>query len=298
MNTTSQVYLVDGTYELFRSYFAAPSAKGRDGREVGAVRGLLRSLHALARDQSVTRIGVAFDTVIESFRNELFSGYKTGAGIEPELLAQFPLAERAAAALGMTVWPMVEFEADDALASAAAVCQDDPEVDQVVIASPDKDLTQCVVGTRVVCLDRARKRILDHDGVVAKFGIPPQSIPDYLALVGDDADGIPGLSGWGPKSTSTLLARYRTIDDIPTAASSWDVSVRGAARLSETLEASRPDALLYRTLATLRRDAPIGIRRAADLAWSGVHRGRLGELCAELDDSRFADTVQTWAPGS
>ncbi|HEY7514451.1 MAG TPA: flap endonuclease, partial [Vicinamibacteria bacterium] len=195
-----RVHLVDGTYELFRCYYGAPPARCPAGREVGAIHGLLRSLAALVSDDTVTHVGIAFDHVIESFRNDLFPGYKTGEGIEPDLWAQFPLAEEASRALGLVVWPMVEFEADDALATAAARFAADPRVDQVVICTPDKDLAQCVTGRRVVCLDRRRRLLMDEDGVVAKFGVPPSSIPDWLALVGDTSDGIPGVPRFGPKS--------------------------------------------------------------------------------------------------
>ena len=210
-----RAHLIDGTYELFRAWFGSPSARDAHGREVGATRGFLSSLHALLRDESVTHVACAFDHVIESFRNRLFDGYKTGAGIEPELLAQFDLAERAAAALGVVVWPMVELEADDALASAAHALAQDPCVEQVVICSPDQDLAQCVVGERVVCLDRVRKRVLDEPGVRERFGVPPGSIPDYLGLVGDDADGIPGIPRWGARSAAAVLARYGSIELIP-----------------------------------------------------------------------------------
>ncbi|MBK9029974.1 MAG: flap endonuclease [Myxococcales bacterium] len=275
-----QVHLVDGTYELFRAFFGAPSALV-GGREVGAARGLLRSLAAWVRAGGVTHVGVAFDHVIESFRNELFAGYKTGDGIEPTLWAQFPLAERVAAALGFAVWPMIEFEADDALATAAAVAAADPRVERVVIASPDKDLCQCVVGTRVVSWDRLRDRWFDEDGVRARLGVAPASVPDLLALVGDDADGIPGLPRWGARSAAAVLTRYPHLEDIPRDGR-WDVPVRGAATLASTLAAGFEDALLYRRLATLRRDAPI----ACDLdtlAWRGPQPALLAAVCAELD---------------
>ena len=234
-----RVHLVDGTYELFRAYFGAPSAQAPDGREVGATRGLLRSLGALVRHEGATHVGVAFDHVIESFRNDLYGGYKTGAGIEPALLAQFELAERAAGALGFVVWSMVEFEADDALAAAAARYAGEPAVEQVVIASPDKDLAQCVRGNRVVCADRLRKKTLDEAGVVEKFGVPPASIPDWLALVGDSADGYPGLPRWGAKSAAAVLARWLHIDRIPDQARDWGVAVRGAEALAASLREGR-----------------------------------------------------------
>ena len=217
-----KVHLVDGTYELFRSFFGAPPSLSPDGREVGATRGILYSLWALLRSDGVTHVAAAFDHVIESFRNDLYPGYKTSEGIPPELHSQFPLAERAAHALGIVVWPMVEFEADDALATGAARWAD--EAEQVVICSPDKDLTQCVRGERVICFDRRQQKTLDHLGVVTKFGVPPASIPDWLALVGDSADGYPGVPKWGAKSASALLARYDRIEDIPDDERAWDVT--------------------------------------------------------------------------
>ena len=227
-----KVHLVDGTYELFRSYFGAPKVI-HNGAEVGATRGILRSLHSLLREDGVTHVGVAFDTVIESFRNDLFLGYKTSYGVPDDLMSQFPLAERAVEALGVVAWRMIEFEADDALATFAARAAADPVVDQVVIASPDKDLRQCVRGTRVVCLDRMRRVVIDEAGVVEKFGIPPASIPDWLALVGDDADGIPGVPRWGARSAAQVLAHYGHLEAIPDDESQWSIPVRGAAALAE-----------------------------------------------------------------
>ena len=279
-----RVHLVDGTYELFRAFYGAPSAKAPDGSEVGATRGLLRSLASLIKQDGVTHVAVAFDHVIESFRNDLFPGYKTGEGIDPDLWEQFPLAERAAAALGMVVWPMVEFEADDALAAAAAKFAD--QVEQVVIASPDKDLTQCVRGNRVVCADRLRKTTLDEAGVVNKFGVPPASIPDWLALVGDSADGFPGLPRWGAKSASIVLARWRHLEHIPDRPSDWNVSVRGAESLAVSLREGRKDAELYRTLATLRTDVPLA-QSLDDLRWRGPRQHDLDSLCTEMGDNTF-----------
>jgi 5'-3' exonuclease len=281
-----RVHLVDGTYELFRSYFGAPAATAPDGREVGATRGLLRSLAALVRHEAATHVGVAFDHVIESFRNGLYAGYKTSEGIEPALLAQFDLAERAAAALGFVVWSMVEFEADDALATAAARCAAEPAVEQVVIASPDKDLAQCVRGSRVVCADRLRKKTLDEAGVVEKFGVPPTSIPDWLALVGDSADGYPGLPRWGAKSATAVLARWQHIDRIPDQARDWGVPVRGAEALATSLREGREQSRLFRTLATLRSDVPL-TESLDDLRWRGPRTSELARLCAELGDGGF-----------
>ncbi len=289
-----RLHLVDGTFELFRAHFGAPGARSPNGAEVGATRGLLRSLFALLREPGVTHVAVAFDHVIESFRNRLFAGYKTGEGLPPELLAQFPLAEDAARALGVVVWPMVEFEADDALATAAARWREAPGVEQVVICSPDKDLMQCVRGTRVVSFDRIRRKTTDESGVIEKFGVPPDSIPDLLALVGDDADGIPGVPRWGAKSAGAVLAYYRTIDAIPDGEGEWGVTVRGAAALAEQLRQHREEARLYRTLATLRTDVPLDESLDA-LQWRGAHRDELAAFCAAIGDERFVERVTTFA---
>lgn len=282
------IHLVDGTYELFRAYYGAPGATNTQGQEVGAARGLLRSLTALLGETGTTHVAIAFDTVIESFRNELFDGYKTGEGIEPALWAQFPLAERVARALGLTVWSMIEFEADDALATAAARFAKQAKVDRVLICSPDKDLAQCVRGDKVVTVDRMRGIELDHDGVVAKFGIAPASIPDYLALVGDSADGIPGIPRWGAKSTASVLAHYEHLEAIPDDAETWSVNVRGAKALAENLAARRSDALLYRRLATLRTDVPL-TESLADLRWKGADQTALRQVCDELSAPKLAD---------
>jgi 5'-3' exonuclease len=244
----------------------------------------------LLREPGASHVAVAFDHVIESFRNELFDGYKTGEGIDPDLWGQFELAERACSALGIVVWPMVEFEADDALATAAARLAREPEVEQVLIASPDKDLAQCVVGTRVVCLDRMRKKVLDEAGVSAKFGVTPAQIPDYLALVGDTADGIPGVPRWGAKSAAAVLSQYGTIDAIPDSAASWRVSVRGAVALAESLAERRADALLYKRLATLRVDVPL-TENLADLRYRGAARAALEALAVELSDATLLERV-------
>lgn len=252
-NRHVRVHLVDGTYELFRHYFALPPALDGDGVNVAAVRGVVASMRALVT-AGATHVAVATDHVIESFRNRLWPDYKTAAGVPPDLLAQFPLLEDALRAAGFVVWPMVEFEADDALAAAADVARRDPRVEQVIICSPDKDLAQCVQGARVVQWHRRTGAVLDEAAVTAKFGVPPASMPDYLALVGDAADGYPGLPGWGAKSTATVLARYRRLEDIPDSAQRWDVKVTGAPRLAATLADQRDRAVLFRTLATLRTD--------------------------------------------
>jgi 5'-3' exonuclease len=262
-----KVYLVDGTYELFRHYFAMPKARDAQGREVGAVRGVLASLLAMMHD-GVTHIGVATDHVIESFRNNLWPGYKTGEGVEPDLLSQFPILEEVLAAAGIVVWPMVEYEADDALASAATLAASDPSVEQVVICTPDKDLAQCVSATRIVQLHRRTSITLDEAGIIAKFGVSPASIPDYLALVGDSADGYPGLPGWGAKSTATVLAKFGRIESISASSLDWCLNVMNAATLAGTLEGQRKLALLFRTLATLKTDIPL-FRNVDELRWTG-----------------------------
>ncbi len=261
-----KIYLVDGTYELFRNYYGAPPKKGLDGQESGATLGLLRSLVMMLATPGMTHIGVAFDHVIESFRNDLYAGYKTGEGVDPALLAQFPIAEEAVSALGLAVWPMVEFEADDVLASATAQFRNDSAVEQIVLCSPDKDLAQLVSSDRIVCWDRRRDILIDETGVVEKYGVPPNSIPDWLALVGDSADGFPGVPGWGAKSAAAVLARYGHLEDIPADPQTWGFSAGRAARLAESLAQHRQDAFLFRRLATLRYDVPI----PEDLpAWNG-----------------------------
>ena len=286
-----QVHLVDGTYELFRMFFGAPSATDARGQEVGATRALLRSLAMLLGQDGVTHVGIAFDHVIESFRNDLFDGDKTGAGIDAALYSQFGLAERASAAMGIVVWPMIEFEADDALATAAARFAAHPEVEQVVIASPDKDLCQCVTGSRVVLWDRRRDLVLDEAAVIAKHGVPPAAIPDLLALVGDTADGIPGIPRWGAKSAAAALAAHGSLEAIPDAASAWKVKIRGADALAQNLAANREAARLYKRLATLRVDVPLEERDLADLAWRGADREALSDLCAELGESSLVERV-------
>lgn len=284
-----RVHLVDGTYELYRAHFGAPRAEVA-GREVGATRGIMRSLLSLVRDDGVSHIAVAFDHVIESFRNQLFAGYKTGEGVPEELMSQFTLAERASHALGIVTWPMVGFEADDALATAAARWASSPEVEQVLICTPDKDLAQCVSGKRVVRLDRMRRLLMDEAGVIEKFGVPPGSIPDWLALVGDTADGIPGIPRWGEKAATTLLARFGRIEDIPDDPARWGIPVRGAAALASGLAGLREEAALYKTLATLRRDVPL-TETLDDLEWKGARREELQALCREIDDEEFPSRV-------
>ncbi len=267
-----KIYLVDGTYELFRNHFGAPPRKAADGREIGATLGLLRGMFALLSQPGVTHVACAFDHVIPSFRNDLFPAYKSGEGVDPALLAQFPLAEEAVSALGMVVWPMVEFEADDAIASATLRWRDAPEVEQVVICSPDKDLAQLVSGSRMVCWDRRRDIILDEPGVLEKFGVRPQSIPDWLALVGDSADGIPGIPGWGAKSAATVLYRYEHLESIPEDTQDWGLGAARAARLAESLAEQHENALLYRELATLRADVPLA-ETLDELEWQGQTKG-------------------------
>jgi 5'-3' exonuclease len=275
-----QVHLIDGTYELFRAWFGAPPAQA-GGREVGAVRSLVRSLTALLGRGTITHAGLAFDHVIESFRNELFAGYKTGEGVPEALVSQFELAERAAAALGLVVWPMIEFEADDAIATAAHRLCGDPGVEQIRITAVDKDMCQCVIGARVVCWDRFKDVTLDEPGVIGKHGVPPASIPDLLALVGDTADGIPGLAGFGKSTAAKLLTAYGHIDAIPDDAARWTVALRGADKLAATLREHRAEAALYRTLATLRTDCPIECGAEA-LRWRGIDRAATDAICVEL----------------
>jgi 5'-3' exonuclease len=275
-----RVHLIDGTYELFRHYYAVPSARDADGREIGAVRGVVASILGMI-NRGATHVGVATDQVIESFRNRMWPGYKTSAGIDPDLLAQFPLLEEAVSALGVVLWPMVEFEADDALAAAAARAALDARVDKVFICTPDKDLAQCVRGTRVVQLIRRTGVELDEDAVVKKFGVAPPSIPDYLALVGDSADGYPGLPGWGAKSTAAVLAKFKHIDLVPADWKEWCVNAASAASLAATLERERDRALLFRDLATLRTEIPV-FDSVDELQWTGPTE-RFAPLAARFD---------------
>jgi 5'-3' exonuclease len=285
------VHLVDGTYEIFRQYYAPrPGHLDADGIEIGATRSVVQSVFTMLQD-GATHLGVATDHVIESFRNDLWPGYKSSAGMDPLLLAQFGWLEDALLALGVVVWPMVDVEADDGLASAAAVADADPRVDQVIICTPDKDLGQCV-GGKVVQLDRRQDKLIDRDGVVAKFGVRAESIPDWLALVGDSADGFPGLPGFGAKTAATLLARYGHLEDIPADAQDWDVPVRGAAKLAGTLVAHRADAELFKVLATLRTDAAVGT--VDDWRWSGP-TAEFPAWCRRFGWPRLADDARALA---
>jgi 5'-3' exonuclease len=290
-----QLHLIDATYELFRAFYSPrPAARARDGQDVGAVVGLLYTLLALLRDEGATHVGCATDHVIRSFRNDLYGGYKTDAGVPAELLAQFALAERAMEALGVVVWPMVEFEADDALATAAARWSEQSGVDRIWICTPDKDLAQCVEGDRVVLRDRRRARTIDDAGVREKWGVAPESIPDYLALVGDAADGFPGLPGWGARSAAAVLGRFGHLETIPADVGEWHVDVRSAAGLNATLRSRWQDALLFRRLATLRRDVPLPEVQADELRWLGAPRHAFAALCEDLGQPRLAERPHLW----
>jgi 5'-3' exonuclease len=265
------VHLVDGTYELFRHFFAVPPGANAAGVEIGAVRGVLASVMSLI-ESGATHVGVATDHVVESFRNNLYAGYKTSEGVPATLLAQFPLLEEALQAMGVIVWPMVEFEADDALASAAVRAARDPRIDQVLVCTPDKDLAQCVSGTRIVQVDRRRGIVRDEAGVLSKWGVRPESIPDYLAVVGDSADGFPGLPGWGPKAAAAIFVQYPHFEDVPQDWRAWNPSIRGAQRLASVLFERWDEALLFRTLATLRLDVPV-FDSVDELRWQGPAAG-------------------------
>lgn len=282
------IYLIDGTYELFRHFFALPPAVDVHGRQIGAVRGVLNSVLSML-ERGATHIGVATDHVVESFRNDLYPGYKTSEGVPQELLSQFPILEETLEAMGVVVWPMVYYEADDALASAAAKAAQDDRVKQVLICTPDKDLGQCVVGTRVVQLDRRRETLRDEAGVVAKFGVNPQSIPDYLAVVGDSADGFPGVPGWGVKAAASTLSHYPHLEDIPRDWQAWHPSIRNPRRLSTSLFNAWNDALLFRTLATLRTDVPV-FDTIEDLRWQGP-RPNFAEHCHRMKSPELLTRV-------
>jgi 5'-3' exonuclease len=287
-----QIHLLDATYELFRAHFGRPPRSGSDGAAVGATLGVVESVLSLLREDGVTHLGCATDHVIRSWRNDAYAGYKTDAGMPPELLAQFPLVEDALRALGLVVWPMVDFEADDGLAAAAVRFADHPDVERVVILSPDKDMAQCVrTDGKVLTFDRRAGKFYDADAVAEKFGVAPASIPDYLALVGDTADGFPGLPGWGARSAAAVLQRYPHLEDIPDSVSAWDVSVRGAASLARTLKEQRRDAELFRELATLRTDAPIPESDPDELRWRGVDEAAFEALAERLRSPRLSERL-------
>lgn len=275
-----EIHLVDGTYELFRHYYALPSAQDAHGREVAAVRGVLASVLGMIK-AGATHIAVATDHIIESFRNTLWPDYKTSAGVEPDLLSQFPILEDVLSAAGIVVWPMVEFEADDALAAAAVAAARDPRVERVIICTPDKDLAQCVQGTRIVQLNRRTRLVVDEAGVVQKFGVLPESIPDYLALVGDAADGYPGLPGWGAKSSAAVLAKFIHLEAVPKDCREWRVNATNASALADTLHNQWDRAVLFRKLATLRTDIPL-FENVDQLRWNGP-ASEFTELAARLD---------------
>ena len=286
------VFLVDGTYELFRHFFAVPKVSDVNGKEVGAIRGVVGSMLSLL-ENDVTHIGVATDHVVESFRNELWAGYKTGHAVDPELFQQFHPLEEALQALGLVVWPENQFEADDALASAAAQSAGDHRVEQVFVCTPDKDLAQCVDGRRIVQFDRRAATVRDAEGVRSKFGVIPESIPDFLALTGDTADGFPGIRGWGAKSASTVLARYVHLDAIPSNSADWDVSVRGADRLARNLVDAREDANIFLDLATLRTTLPV-FDSVDELKWTGPEASFF-DICARMNASGYFRRAQAVA---
>ena len=286
-----QLHLIDATFELFRAFYGQPSSRAPDGMEVGAARGLIRSTIPLLRDPAITHLAAATDHIIESFRNQLFPGYKTGEGIDPALWAQFPLAEEALRALGIVVWPMVEFEADDAIATAAARFAAVSE--RVVVLSPDKDLAQCVRGQLVVTHDRIRGTTYDEDAVRTKFGVGPESIPDLLALTGDSADGFPGIPGWGRKSAAAALAVYQHIEAIPDDPARWSFAIRSRDRLAAALATRRDEAMLYKRLATLRTDVPLA-ESLDDLRWRGIPRRAFADCCRRLGSDGFATTDVRW----
>ncbi|HVA86001.1 MAG TPA: 5'-3' exonuclease H3TH domain-containing protein [Candidatus Saccharimonadales bacterium] len=290
-----QLHLVDATYELFRAHFSPrPAVLGRDGRVLNGVSGLIETLLSLLSDEGATHVACATDRVIRSFRNDLFPGYKSEIGIAPELLSQFPIAERAIEALGLTLWPMVDYEADDALATAVARWVGDAAVDRIVICSVDKDLAQCVRNRRVVLRDRRRRITYDEEGVRQKWGVAPTSIPDLLALVGDSSDGYPGIPGWGAKTAAAVLARYGSIDEIPRRASDWSVTVRGAPVLAARLVAQAAEVQLYLELARLRTDADIPQRNLEELRWRGAPRATYQQLCDELGLDSLRDRPRRW----
>jgi 5'-3' exonuclease len=290
-----KLHLVDATFELFRAFYSRPARQAPDGRPVNAVQGLIDSMLSLLREDDLTHIAAATDYVIESWRNDVFPGYKSSAGIDRALLAQFRDAERALDALGIPVWPMVEDEADDGIATAVARFADDPRLEQVIVCSVDKDLAQLVDDERIVLRDRMRRVTYDEAGVIAKFGVKPASIPDYLALVGDSSDGFPGLPGWGSKSAGAVLAKFEHLEAIPPSVLDWQLDIRNASRLAATLAEQREAALLYRTLAILKRDAAIDTTSLDDLEWRGVPRATFLALCEELGLDTVRERVHRWA---
>ena len=287
-----KIHLVDGTYELFRAHFGAPPKKSKSGQEVGATLGMIRSMLLLLSDPEVTHVAVAFDHVIESFRNKMYKGYKSSEGVDPVILNQFPVAEAAIKALGLVTWPMVKYEADDAIATAVAKFKKVKSVEQIVICSVDKDLTQMVDGDRVICWDRRREILLNEKGVVEKFGVSPESIPDFLALVGDSADGYPGIQGWGEKSTSAVLAKYKHIEAIPKDPNKIPLGLGRATTLLENLQSNYKDALLFRELSTLRTDVPLK-ETLADLKWQGVYP-RFKNVCEDLGNQSIPERITKW----
>ncbi len=287
-----KIHLVDGTYELFRAHFGAPPKKSKSGQEVGATLGLIRSMLLLLSDPEVTHVAVAFDHVIESFRNKMYASYKSSEGVDPVILNQFPLAEAAVKALGLVIWPMTKFEADDAIATAVTKFKNVKSVEQIVICSVDKDLTQMVDGERVICWDRRREILLNEKGVIEKFGVSPESIPDFLALVGDSADGYPGIQGWGEKSTATVLAKYKHIESIPKDPNKIPLSLGRATTLLENLQNNYKEALLFRELSTLRTDVSLN-ETIADLKWQGVYP-RFKKVCEELGNQSIPERITKW----
>ncbi|HNH27072.1 MAG TPA: 5'-3' exonuclease H3TH domain-containing protein [Anaerolineales bacterium] len=287
-----KIHLVDGTYELFRAHFGAPPKKSKSGQEVGATLGMIRSMLLLLSDPEVSHVAVAFDHVIESFRNKMYASYKSSEGVDPVILNQFPVAEAAIKALGLVTWPMVKYEADDAIATAVAKFKKVKSVEQIVICSVDKDLTQMVDGDRVICWDRRREILLNEKGVVEKFGVSPESIPDFLALVGDSADGYPGIQGWGEKSTSAVLAKYKHIEAIPKDPNKIPLGLGRATTLLENLQSNYKDALLFRELSTLRTDVPLK-ETLADLKWQGVYP-RFKKVCEDLGNQSIPERISKW----
>jgi len=290
-----KLHLVDATFELFRAFYSRPARRAPDGRPVNAVQGLIDSMLSLLREDDLTHIGAATDYVIESWRNDVFPGYKSSAGIDRALLSQFRDAERALEALGIPVWAMVEDEADDGIATAVARFGDDPRLEQVVVCSVDKDLAQLVLGERIVLRDRMRRVTYDEDGVIEKFGVKPASIPDYLALVGDSSDGFPGLPGWGSKSAAAVIGKFEHLEAIPPSVLDWQLDIRNASRLAATLSEQREAAFLYRTLAMLKRDSPIGTASLDEIEWRGVPRATFLGLCEELGLDTVRERVHRWA---